>query len=123
MVNWVFRVSTLVVVVAAGGMGLGGPQDADASSPLTALASVAVTAPVAQAGWRRQWRRQGDPVVADPNAGAATGADVEIDADAGAPAAVIVLPPPRPRSCGQYRYWNGDRCVDARYNDPYLGPR
>jgi hypothetical protein len=29
----------------------------------------------------------------------------------------------RPASCGQYRYWNGDRCVDARYNNPYLGPR
>lgn len=29
----------------------------------------------------------------------------------------------KPSSCGQYRYWNGDRCVDARYRRPYLGPR
>ena len=36
---------------------------------------------------------------------------------------VIVVPPPRPTSCGEYRYWNGQNCVDARYNRPYLGPR
>ena len=36
---------------------------------------------------------------------------------------VVVVPPPRPASCGQYRYWNGEYCVDARYNTPYLGPR
>jgi len=26
-------------------------------------------------------------------------------------------------SCGEYRYWDGERCVDARYHNPYLGPR
>ena len=36
---------------------------------------------------------------------------------------VIVMPPPRPASCGEFRYWNGQYCVDARYNRPYLGPR
>src|SRR5262245_7408811 len=36
---------------------------------------------------------------------------------------VIVVRPPRPESCGVYRYWNGQYCVDARYNRPYLGPR
>jgi hypothetical protein len=39
------------------------------------------------------------------------------------PDAVVVVPPPRPASCGEYRYWNGQYCVDARYNRPYLGPR
>lgn len=29
----------------------------------------------------------------------------------------------RPSSCGEYRYWNGVRCVDARYRPPYVGPR
>jgi hypothetical protein len=29
----------------------------------------------------------------------------------------------RPASCGKYRYWNGERCVDARYQPPYVGPR
>lgn len=49
------------------------------------------------------------------------------------PGAVVVTPPVvveggpiivplRPTSCGQYRYWNGIACVDARYHDPYLGP-
>ena len=37
-----------------------------------------------------------------------------------APGAIFV--PLRPTSCGQYRYWNGVACVDARYNDPDLGP-
>lgn len=31
--------------------------------------------------------------------------------------------PPRPANCGRYRYWNGDRCADARYDPPYVGPR
>jgi hypothetical protein len=29
----------------------------------------------------------------------------------------------RPTSCGVYRYWHGDRCVDARYHAPYVGRR
>jgi hypothetical protein len=33
------------------------------------------------------------------------------------------VPPPRPRSCGRYRYWNGEYCADARYERPYLGPK
>ena len=31
--------------------------------------------------------------------------------------------PPAPASCGKYRYWNGERCADARYDPPYIGPR
>jgi hypothetical protein len=34
-----------------------------------------------------------------------------------------VLIPLRPRSCGSYRYWNGEYCADARYERPYVGPR
>jgi len=29
----------------------------------------------------------------------------------------------RPRSCGEYHYWDGRRCVDARYYPPYVGPK
>ena len=29
----------------------------------------------------------------------------------------------RPSSCGEYRYWKGVRCVDARYRPPYVGPK
>jgi hypothetical protein len=32
-----------------------------------------------------------------------------------APAVVI---PVRPRNCGEFRYWNGERCVDARFVPP-----
>jgi hypothetical protein len=117
------RVPTLAVVAAAGSIGFGAaPPDAEASPPFAAFTSVATPAPIEEAGWRRQWRRQGYGPVVVPDAGVAAETDVEIDVEAGAPA-VIVLPPPRPASCGQYRYWNGERCVDARYNDPYLGPR
>jgi hypothetical protein len=31
--------------------------------------------------------------------------------------------PPRPSNCGEYRYWNGQYCADARYEPPYVGPR
>jgi hypothetical protein len=31
--------------------------------------------------------------------------------------------PARPTSCGQYRYWNGEYCADARHERPYLGPK
>lgn len=34
----------------------------------------------------------------------------------------LAVPPP-PSSCGKYRYWNGERCADARYDPPYIGPR
>ncbi|HEX2841610.1 hypothetical protein [Hyphomicrobium sp.] len=45
------------------------------------------------------------------------------------PAAVYEPPvygwisPPRPSNCGKYRYWNGERCADARFDPPYVGPR
>jgi hypothetical protein len=35
----------------------------------------------------------------------------------------VELPPPRSRSCGRYRYWNGEYCADARYERPYVGPK
>lgn len=34
-----------------------------------------------------------------------------------------LLPPPPPANCGEYHYWNGEYCADARYNPPYVGPR
>lgn len=39
------------------------------------------------------------------------------------PPLVQWAPPPRPSSCGQYRYWDGERCADARWQPPYIGPR
>ncbi len=31
--------------------------------------------------------------------------------------------PRRPRSCGEYYYWDGQACVDARKYPPYVGPK
>jgi hypothetical protein len=31
--------------------------------------------------------------------------------------------PRRPRSCGEYYYWDGTACVDARKYPPYVGPK
>src|SRR6478752_2893532 len=33
------------------------------------------------------------------------------------------LPPPRPANCGEFHYWNGEVCADARVRPPYVGPR
>jgi hypothetical protein len=59
----------------------------------------------------RQYRRSAEPLPADRYDGAIAG-DV--------PAPVVVI---RPTSCGLYKYWNGMTCVDARYTNPYLGPK
>ena len=32
--------------------------------------------------------------------------------------APVVIHPIRPANCGEYRYWNGQRCVDARFAPP-----
>jgi hypothetical protein len=81
-------------------------------------------------GWRRYCRRYGcGPDIVAPDVQVdvdVAGADADVDADVSVDVdvpAVVVLPPPRPLSCGQYRYWNGTACVDARYHDPYIGPR
>ena len=74
-----------------------------------------------QVGWRRYYGYPGPyaapPIVVVPQA---TPVMPPVVADQ---PVVVVVPPPRPASCGEYRYWNGQYCVDARYNRPYLGPR
>lgn len=96
-----------------------GAQDAKAA-PVPALTSLSadMTA-VENAGWRRRyWRRYSDWP---------TGPGAVIEGEEGVavvpPGGPIIVAPLRPRSCGLYHYWNGWDCVDARYNDPYLGPR
>ena len=39
------------------------------------------------------------------------------------PGGVYVEEVVRPTSCGVYRYWDGEGCVDARKYPPYVGPR
>ena len=125
------RILTLMTVVAGGGLGLGlSSHDAEALPSPIISAPVAMPSSVASVQYytRRQWRRRG-PVVVVPNTGVAVDPDVEVEVDAdalsqgGLNPPVIAIVPVRPASCGEYRYWDGDRCVDARYNNPYLGPR
>jgi hypothetical protein len=50
----------------------------------------------------------------------------EVRRDPQPPEGLVVpefLPPPRPSNCGEYRYWNGAYCADARVHPPYVGPR
>ncbi len=117
-----------VTVLFGAGIGLGvSSHDAEAA-PLPAMtAPVVASAAVVEAGWRRNWRRYGPDVVMPE---AQVDLDVDRDGDVaeqvivpGETPPLIAIVPVRPASCGQYRYWNGDRCVDARYHDPYIGPR
>ena len=74
-----------------------------------------------QVGWHRYYGYPG-PYAAPPIVVVPQAAPVMPPVVADQPV-VVVVPPPRPASCGEYRYWNGQYCVDARYNRPYLGPR
>jgi len=53
--------------------------------------------------------------------------DPQARVDSNAPSATLLvpewLPPPRPANCGEYHYWNGAYCADAREQPPYVGPR
>jgi hypothetical protein len=112
-----------ILAILIGSFGLSW-QDAVAA-PLPSIAAPTVTTRLIETVdyWKRYWRRRGyslDVVVPD--------AQVNIDVDAGVTVRgetppVIAIVPVRPVSCGEYRYWDGERCVDARYNSPYLGPR
>ena len=75
--------------------------------------------------WDRQYRRYG-PYAVPPAAVVVPPVVVPQPAPVVPPVVVeqpVIVLPPRPASCGEYRYWNGQYCVDARYNRPYLGPR
>jgi hypothetical protein len=120
------KVLMFVTVVIGAGIGLGVSSHAAQAASLPAVSSpVAMSAFVVEAGWRRNWRRYGPDVVIPD---AQVELDVDGDADQqitvqGETPPLVVIVPVRPASCGQYRYWDGARCVDARYHDPYIGPR
>jgi hypothetical protein len=123
-----------VAVLIGAGIGLGvSSHDAKAALLPAAASPVVASALVVEAGWRRTWRRYG-PDVVTPDVQVDPGAQVDLDVDSdgevdeqvtvpGETPPLVVIVPVRPASCGQYRYWNGDRCVDARYHNPYVGPR
>jgi hypothetical protein len=115
------QVAVFVALLAGGGLFFGAHGQATAG-PAMIAAPVVSHSVVEDAGYRRRYcRRYGcGPEVVLPGADIVPEPEMDIDVDV---PAVVVLQPPRPLSCGQYRYWNGDACVDARYTDPYLGPR
>ena len=86
------------------------------SLPVASAPSAAPTL-IEKAGY---WRRYCKLHDCDGNA------NVDVEVDVAPPALnppVVAIVPVRPVSCGEYRYWDGEHCVDARYNNPYLGPR
>lgn len=120
------HVCTVLAVVIGGAIAANiSPPDANAGSLPAVSAPAAGTALIEPAGyWKRRWRRNGyGPEIVIPDAEADVDVDLgDVGVEVDAPA-IVVLPPPRPLSCGEYRYWSGERCVDARYNNPYIGPR
>lgn len=125
------RILTIMTFIAGGSLCLGlSSHDAEAlpSSTISAPAAMPTVIESAQYYTRRQLRRRGPDVVV-PNTAVTVDRDVEVEVDddalsqGGLNPPIVAIVPVRPTSCGEYRYWNGNRCVDARYNDPYLGPR
>lgn len=109
---------TSAAVLIAGGLIYGACADDARAGPLPSLASVSVASTAVETvGWRRRyWRRYGVwPPVVPPAAGEDVVVEMDDDGD------TVIIAPLRPLSCGEYHYWNGVTCVDARYNDPYLG--
>jgi hypothetical protein len=107
----------LVALVTAGLVA--GPLTRQVSAgPMPAVGAAKFTPGLVEKAdyWRRYYRRYGAPaeIVVPAPVPDATAPGVE-----GAPPPV----PVRPLSCGEYHYWDGQACVDARFNKPYLGPR
>jgi len=111
-------VTLTIGVLVAGGLGLAMAAGGAKAAPLPSLiSSQAAPNAVQTVDWRRRyWRRYGvwptapAPIIED---------DVVIETDDDE----VIIVPLRPASCGQFHYWNGTACVDARYNNPYLGPK
>ena len=113
-------VLTLAAALVAGGFLYGAGTASVSAGPLPAMTAPSVDATAVETvGWRdRYYRRNGVwPRGPRPYLDGDVVVDAYDDDD------VVVFVPLRPASCGQYRYWNGVACVDARYNDPYLGPK
>lgn len=111
----------LAAAFIAGAIGLGDAPDKASAGPVPAVATWNTASPaIEKIGYlRRYYRRNG------------YGPDVEVvvppvvveEAPGVLSEPMVMIVPVRPVSCGQYRYWDGDRCVDARYHNPYIGPR
>jgi len=112
--------ATLVAGSLVLGLVLGlGPNSATAS-PLPAMTTLSVDQSAIQTvGWRERYYRRHGVWPSGPRRAIDDDVVVATDRDGD----VVIIAPARPSSCGQYHYWNGLACVDARYNDPYIGPK
>ena len=100
-----------------------GPASAMAA-PLSSIASLDAASPLVQkVDWRRRYYRRNGvwPPVSVPRAAVEQGVDEDVIVMPDEPLVRII--PPRPVSCGEFHYWDGERCADARFTDPYIGPR
>lgn len=113
----------LIAAFVAGAIGLGVAPDKATAGPVPAVAAWSTASPtIEKIGYRRRYYRRNG-----------YGPDVEVEvvvppvvveeAPGVLSEPMVMIVPVRPVSCGQYRYWDGDRCVDARYHNPYIGPR
>jgi hypothetical protein len=113
------QILILMAAFMAGGMILGLAASHANAGPLPAVSAFdsSPSALVKVDYWRRYYRNHGygpDTVIVTP--------PVVVQEGVLNPPTVMIVPV-RPVSCGQYHYWDGDHCVDARYNNPYVGPR
>ncbi len=107
-------VLTLAAALIAGGL-VFGTGNANAG-PLPSLSSLTTdTSTVETVGWRRNRRRNNRMLAMEPIANDAVIVETADD--------VVIIVPVRPTSCGEFHFWNGEACVDARFNDPYIGPK
>jgi hypothetical protein len=110
----------LTTALLAGGMILGLAASSAMAGPVPAVSAfdAAPSAIEKVDYWRRYYRTHGyypGQVVVTP--------PVVVEEAPVLNEPTVMIVPVRPVSCGQYRYWDGDHCVDARYNNPYVGPR
>ncbi len=116
-------VLTSAAALIFGGFVLTANPTSAPAAPLPSIASLdAASTSVQQIDWRRRYYRQNGvwPPVTVPRAVVEQYDDaVIVEADE----PVVRIIPARPVSCGEFHYWDGEHCVDARYNNPYLGPR
>ncbi len=84
------------------------------AGPLSSMGSLSVSNPALEkVGWReRYYRRHGVWPKASRRVWPRASRGVIENSDG-----VVVIVPARPGSCGEYHYWNGVACVDARYTD------
>jgi len=119
-------VLTSAAALIAGALVLSAGTTSAPAALLPSMASLdAASTAVQQVDWRRRYYRRNGvwPSVTVPRAVVEEGVIVDDDVIVVPNEPVVRIIPARPASCGEFHYWDGEHCVDARYNDPYLGPR